>query len=170
MRFPDSKVHGANIGPTWVLSAPGGPHIGPTNLAIRVVLCNWWMGILNGPCQLLNVTSYQEYHHVQSLEKKVIIWVLTWLSVTHFTITVVAWQTKELFTALQWHHNERDGASNYQPRDCLFNHLFRRSSKKTSKLRITGLCEGHSPVTGEFPAQRASNAENIPIWWRHNDD
>ena len=36
-RFPDSKVHGANMGPTWVLSAPGGPHVGPTNLAIRVV-------------------------------------------------------------------------------------------------------------------------------------
>ena len=31
----DSKVHGANTGPTWVLSAPGGPHIGPMNLAIR---------------------------------------------------------------------------------------------------------------------------------------
>ena len=32
---PDSKVHGANMGPTWVLSAPNGPHVGPTSLAIR---------------------------------------------------------------------------------------------------------------------------------------
>ena len=32
---PDSKVHWANMGPTWVLSAPGGPHVGPMNLAIR---------------------------------------------------------------------------------------------------------------------------------------
>ena len=32
---PDSKVHGANVGPTWVLSAPDGPHVGPMNLAIR---------------------------------------------------------------------------------------------------------------------------------------
>ena len=31
---PDSKVDGANMGPTWVLSAPGGPHVGPINLAI----------------------------------------------------------------------------------------------------------------------------------------
>ena len=31
----DSKVHGANMGPTWVLSAPDGPHVGPMNLAIR---------------------------------------------------------------------------------------------------------------------------------------
>ena len=43
----------------------------------------------------------------------------------------------------------------------------RRTSNKTSKLCITGLCEGNSAVTGEFPAQRASNAENISIWWRH---
>ena len=32
---PDSKVRGANMGPTWVLSAPDGPHAGPMNLAIR---------------------------------------------------------------------------------------------------------------------------------------
>ena len=41
--------------------------------------------------------------------------------------------------------------------------------KKTSKLRVTGLCAGNSPVAGEFPAQRASNAENVSIWWRHHD-
>ena len=50
----------------------------------------------------------------------------------------------------------------------LLKRLFRRSSKKTSKLCITGRCEGNSPVTGEFPAQRASNAENVSIWWRHH--
>ena len=35
--FPDSKVHGANMGPTWVLSAPDGPHVGHMNLAILVI-------------------------------------------------------------------------------------------------------------------------------------
>ena len=34
-RIPDSKVHGDNMGSTWVLSAPDGPHVGPMNLAIR---------------------------------------------------------------------------------------------------------------------------------------
>ena len=34
---PDRKVHGANMGPTWVLSTPDEPHVGPMNLAIRVV-------------------------------------------------------------------------------------------------------------------------------------
>ena len=40
--------------------------------------------------------------------------------------------------------------------------------KKTSKLRVTGLCAVNSPVTGEFPAQMASNAENVSIWRRHH--
>ena len=51
---------------------------------------------------------------------------------------------------------------------CLLNRLFRCRSKKTWKLRVTGLCEGNSPMTGEFPSQRISNAENASIWWRHH--
>ena len=46
----------------------------------------------------------------------------------------------------------------------------RRRSKKTSKLRVTGLCAVNSPGTGEFTAQRDSNAENVAIWWRHHVD
>ena len=34
--YPDRNVHGANMGPTWVMSAPGGPHVGPMNIAIWV--------------------------------------------------------------------------------------------------------------------------------------
>ena len=49
----------------------------------------------------------------------------------------------------------------------LLNRLFGRRSKKTPKLRVTGLCAWNSPATGEFPAQRASNAENVSNWWRH---
>ena len=49
------------------------------------------------------------------------------------------------------------------------NRLFRHISKKTSKLRVTGLCAGNSPVTGEFPAQMAGYAEYASIWWRHHD-
>ena len=46
---------------------------------------------------------------------------------------------------LRWRHNERDYVSNHQPRHCLLNRLFGRRSKKTSKLRVTGLCAGNSP-------------------------
>ena len=42
---------------------------------------------------------------------------------------------------LQWRHNEYDGASIHQPHDCLPDGLFRRRSRKASKLRLTGLCE-----------------------------
>ena len=63
----------------------------------------------------------------------------------------------------------RDGVSKHRRLDGLLNHLFRQRPKKTSKLRVTGLCEGHSPVTPESPAQRTSNTENISIWWRHHE-
>ena len=70
---------------------------------------------------------------------------------------------------LQWRHNGRDSVSNHQPNDCLLNRLFRRRSKKTAKLHVTGLCARNSPATGEFPAQMASNAENVSLWWRHHE-
>ena len=42
--------------------------------------------------------------------------------------------------------------------------LFTQPSVQTQiKENVTGLCEGNSPVTGEFPAQRASNAEIFPF-------
>ena len=70
--------------------------------------------------------------------------------------------------SLLWRHNGPDGVSNHQHHDCLLNRLFGHRSKKTSKLRVTGLWAGNSPETGEFPAQMASNAENVSIWWRHH--
>ena len=70
---------------------------------------------------------------------------------------------------LQWRCNERDGVSNHQLHDCLLNRMFRCRSKKASKPSDTVLCEGNSPVTDEFPAQRASNVENVSIWWRHHE-
>ena len=76
---------------------------------------------------------------------------------------------KDDIMILQWRHNEFAGVSNHQPHYCLLNGLFRRKSKKTSKLSVTGLCAWNSPVTGEFPAQRASNAEDVSIWWRHHE-
>ena len=80
------------------------------------------------------------------------------------------WLYYNLLTTIQWRHNERDGFSDHQPHHCLLNCLFRRRWKKTSKLRVTGLCAGNSLVTGEFPAQRASNVENVSIWRLHHAD
>ena len=83
----------------------------------------------------------------------------------HARATASIW---DCLIALQWRHNGHDGLSNHQPSHCLLNRLLRHRSKNTSKLRVTGLCSGNSPGTGEFPAQMASNAENVPIWWRHH--
>ena len=57
---------------------------------------------------------------------------------------------------LQWRHNGRDSVSNHQPHDCLLNRLFRRRSKKTSKLLVTGLGVGNSPGTSphKWPVTR----------------
>ena len=84
----------------------------------------------------------------------------------HYTEIDNCWN---VFLALRWRHKIRDSVSNHQSHDCLLNRVFRCRSKKTSKLRVTGLCAGNSPVTGEFPAQMASNAENVSIWWRHHE-
>ena len=77
----------------------------------------------------------------------------------------IRWPT---WKSLQWRHDERDGVSNQRRLDCLLNRLFRCRSKKTSKHSITGLCEGNPPVTGGFTSQKASDAVNLSIWWRHH--
>ena len=85
-----------------------------------------------------------------------------WLIVFCFPVVISG-----VFITLQWRHNGCDSVSNHQPHDCLLNRLFRRRSKKTSKLYVIGLCVRNSPMAGEFSAQIASNAENVYIWWRH---
>ena len=96
--------------------------------------------------------------------------------VTHGFLShrIVMWSLEALFDlclnkSLQWHHNGHNSGSNHQPQDCLLNRLFRRRSKKTLKLRVTGLYVGNSPGTGEVPAQMASNAEKVSIWWHHHE-
>ena len=66
-------------------------------------------------------------------------------------------------STLQWRHNDHGGVSNHQPHGCLLNRLFRRGSKKASKLRVTGLCDRWILRT------KTSYAENVSIWWRHHD-
>ena len=100
-----------------------------------------------------------------------------WTRVTRWTPKdpTAARITRSLFgTPLQWRQNERDGVSNHRRLDCLLNRLFRHRSKKTSKLRVTGLREGNSPVTSEFPEVTGEFLAQKPvtrnIWWRHPFD
>ena len=81
---------------------------------------------------------------------------------SNMAIGIDTWSSRPV--TLQWRYNERDGVSNHQPHECLLNRLFRRRSKKTSKLRVTGLCAVNSPVTSE-PVTR----QNFSIWWLHHE-
>ena len=70
---------------------------------------------------------------------------------------------------LPWRHKDHDGVSNHRPYGCLLNRLFRRKSKKTSKLRVTGLCVGNSPGPVNSPHKGPVTRKNVSIWWRHHD-
>ena len=73
---------------------------------------------------------------------------ITYISqLCHCTVTSLTLRKSHYcpITTLHWRHNGRNSVSNYQHRDSLFNRLFRRRSKETSKFRVTGLCAGNSP-------------------------
>ena len=82
---------------------------------------------------------FENFHfgHSSMCEKRM-------LMLSFSAISFHPWQSEPL----QWHHNQRDGVSNHQRHECLLNRLFRLRSKKTSKLRVTGLC------CGEFTGDR----------------
>ena len=66
-------------------------------------------------------------------------------------------------SSLLWRHNGRDGVSNHQPRDRLLNHSFSRRSKKTSKLRVTGLCMGIHRWPVNFPHEVSVTRKLFPF-------
>ena len=71
--------------------------------------------------------------------------------------------------SLLWRHNGRDVVSNHQPHDCLLNRSFRRRSRKTSKLRVTGRCEG--PVNSSHKELKMFPFDDVimlTIWQRYS--
>ena len=69
----------------------------------------------------------------------------------------------EILCTLQWRHNERDGISNHRRISCLLNRFLRLVSMKTSKLHVTRLCEGNSPVICEFLTQGPVTRQMFPF-------
>ena len=118
VNIPDSKVHGANMGPTWVLSAPDGSHVGPKNLAIG------------------DITDGLPSPRASNAEIAGMAWCL------HMPRCEFGCQISTL-NPVQWRHNERDDVTNHWHLDCLLNRLLRRRSKKTSKLCVTGLTDAY---------------------------
>ena len=139
----ETSLIARSVGPTWGLQDSGGPHVGPMNFAI-------W--------------DTNDINHIWSLSMYTNLITVCNSAKSPKMYTILCHQNH----TLQWRHNECDGVLNHRRLHCLLNCLFRRRLKKTSKLRVTGFCEGNSLVTGEFPAQKASNAENVSIWWRHH--
>ena len=88
---------------------------------------------------------------------------MTWAYFVDISYMLAYFITFRTGRVLQWCHNGRDGISNHQRHNCLLNRLFGGRSKKTSKFRVTSLCVGDSPVTGEFPAHRASKRKMFPF-------
>ena len=148
---------------SWI-QIPNQPHY----LTLSLPGSNWWQ-----PCadHLFVIPGY--VGQVSASER--------WRYKSYFLISTEYYRTpsywwwsmeimsRHTIDILQWRHNECDGVSNHRPRHCLLNRLFERRSKKISKLRVTGQCAGKSSVTGEFPAQMASNAENVSVWWHHHE-
>ena len=93
---PDSKVHGANMGPTWVLSAPDGPHVGPMNVAIRGAnsLINfsqaWWKGNWKA---MVTSWYWKTFHIISHLKGE---------SISHWLIHImkVQWWGPSIFSLL----------------------------------------------------------------------
>ena len=88
----------------------------------------------------------------------------SWWTTYYKTVKQITSRVSKLpIWSLQLRHNERDGASSRQHIDCLFSRLFMRASKKTSKLRVNGFCEGNPLVTGGFPSQRQVTRKMFPF-------
>ena len=86
------------------------------------------------------IISFHLNQHSISIRPSDIFTRLSWLNIIKYQDWCPS--VIPMSTALRWRYNGRPGVSNHQPHDCLFNRLFRRRSKKTSKLRVTGLCAG----------------------------
>ena len=125
---------------------------------MKMFVCNWRF-----PIAAVFYCSYLLEAN-STISKFPLIFVIAYVNFLNSQPSVCVIRSK----SLQWRHNGCDNVWNHQPYYRSLNRLFRRRSKETSKLRVTGLCEGNSPGTGEFPAQMASYAENVSIWWRHH--
>ena len=94
---------------------------------------------------ILNLLPNKEF------ENEKILYCPNWPQITELSITTAI--------SLHWRHNDHDGVSNHQPHGCLLNRLFGRRSKKTSQLRVTGLCAVNSPGPVNSP-------HKWPVTWK----
>ena len=186
-----ARLMGGNMGPTWGRQYPGGPHVGPMNIVIWVRSVNFravseQLQRNVKPCyytfvnEFVNHAGFFVTSHLLCF-KNVLIDTSSQASGEDFIYDlgsnfifkcpfgeyyVLLSTSFSITMTSQWAR----WFLRYQPQYCLPNGFFRRRSMKTSKLRVSGLCLGNSPMTSECSAQRASNVENVFIWWRHHGE
>ena len=96
------------------------------------------------------------------------------IRVVYFVIVVVSVAVSDVrgtsFTnmvylrlSLQWRHNDHNGVSNHQPHGCLLKRLFRRRSKKISKIRVAGLYVETSPGPVNSPHKGPVTRKMFPF-------
>ena len=132
------------------------------------------------PCKIFHEWKrYQLYHHwwhrrlLQWQPRITYDWIVQRVNIKYLKTTLSKYVSNHVSPlccrsikcryALQWRDYDRSGVSNHRRLDCLHNGLFRCWSKKTSKLRVTGICEGNSPVTGEFPHKGPVTRKMVPF-------
>ena len=135
-----------------------------TGLHLKVVVTHWGRETHISVSQLTSIGSYNGNIVNWNLRNK-LQWILkrnSYIFIKENTFENVVCEMAPVFLGLnvlcvthtwtthrplQWRHNGRDSVSNHKPYACLLNRLFKHRSKKTSKLSVTGLCAGNSPVT-----------------------
>ena len=116
-----------------------------------IASCHWWMLIKCKGVWSPEITNLAVCKSNDTRTERWIVITKLWTSNTFLYSDIIMSAMKSQITGVSIVYYHR------------LNRLVMRRSKKTSKLRVTGLCAGNSPVTGEFPAQRASYAENVSI-------
>ena len=109
---------------------------------------------------------------INSLPQMMSIKVANPSSLTVLTFLYFQWNLNHNTPKIFWHHDDviiDAMASQITSLTIVYPTVIQTQIKENIKLRVTGLCVGHSPGTGEFPAQLASNAENVFIGWSHRE-
>ena len=118
--------------------------------------CSYWVRIIYHVCPNIRERSLRcIIRCIDSLIK-------------HHMVCINLWRVQSVRS--MWHspplhrrHNDDDSVSNHQPHVCLLNRLFRRRSRKTSKLRVTGLCAGNSPGPVSSPHKGPITRKMFPF-------
>ena len=122
--------------------------------------CNTWcyLMILSNSNQCLKLMRF-----IQSLLETTY-WGKIWFVFDIWCIDMSCWSPNVITVTSQWGPWRLKSSAS----GLFAQRLFRRTSYKTSKLHVTGLCNGNVLVTRGFLSQWASNAKNISIWSRHH--